>query len=124
MTMPLPSLVIAGERRCGTTSLANSLSAHPEIFIHSKRDSGYFVDAHIRKGGPQIDWDATHSISDYEGFFSDATGANKAVVGEKSADYLFLRPHTKGLQDFCPKPNFCSSSVIQLHGHGLTIGMK
>ena len=111
--MPLPSLVIAGERRCGTTSLANSLSAHPEIFMHSKRDSGYFVDVHIRKGGPQIDWDATHSIPDYERFFSDATGTNKVVVGEKSADYLFSRPLTKGLQDFCLKPNFCSFCVIR-----------
>lgn len=106
MTMPLPSLVIAGERRCGTTSLANGLSTHPEIFMHSKRDSGYFVDEHVRKGGPQIDWETTHSISNYEGFFSDATGANKVVVGEKSADYLFFTPAHERLARFLPEAKF------------------
>ena len=45
--MPLPNVVIAGERRSGTTSLAKWLEVHPDIFLHPRLDMGYFVDQQV-----------------------------------------------------------------------------
>ncbi len=74
--------------------------------MHSKRDSGYFVDAHIRKGGPKVEWESNHSISDYQAFFGDAGGSSKPITGEKSADYLFFTPAHERLARFLPEARF------------------
>jgi Sulfotransferase family len=104
--MQLPNLVIAGERRCGTTSLANNLSRHPQIYVHSKRDGGYFVDEFVRKGGPVADWDATHSIAGYKSFFGESISEQQVVICEKSADYLFFRPAHERIARFLPDAKF------------------
>ncbi|MGE4251900.1 MAG: sulfotransferase [Parvibaculaceae bacterium] len=104
--MPLPHFVIAGERRCGTTTLADRLSSHPDIVVHGKRDSGFFVDPHIRKGGAPVDWSSTHTAERYEDFFSALGPVREAMVGEKSADYLYFRPAHKRMADYLPNTKF------------------
>lgn len=95
--MVRPTFIIAGERRCGTTSLYRWLQRHPEIFLHPHRDMGYFIEDELLGGRAWIDgeadaaaWEATHSAAEYGQRFAAAEGYR--AVGEKSADLLFWRP--------------------------------
>lgn len=90
-----PNFLIIGERRSGTTTLAQWLKGHPEIFLHPKMDIGYFVDDELVGAKEDTvgsidykNWNANHHQSAYESMFSDAN--NQKAIGEKSADYLFL----------------------------------
>jgi len=97
MSAELPAFMIAGERRCGTSALANALTHHPRICVIPNRDRGYFLDDYARRdlrSGTRKSWEMTHSLQDYAQLFSDHVGAN-ALLGEKSADYLF---HPTALQ--------------------------
>jgi hypothetical protein len=98
--------VIAGERRCGTTTLADILASHSQICVHKKRDSGFFVDLHIRKGGKVADWDATNSIASYEKFFANTHRGGKRLLAEKSADYLYFKPAHERIARFLPHAKF------------------
>jgi len=95
--MPLPTFIIAGERRCGTTSLYHAMSAHEDVWLHPRRELGYFVEEELREWrGRELDslpegaWERTHSADGYAAAFDEA--GDEAAVGEKSADYLFWRP--------------------------------
>ena len=69
----LPNLIIIGAMKCGTTSLHNYLSLHPEIYMSEKKEINYFSKNDIYLNG--IDW--------YETFFN----TNLKVVGESSQSY-------------------------------------
>lgn len=74
----LPNLLIIGAQKCGTTSMHNYLSQHPEIFMSDQKELNYFIDSHAwgnwRKGLP---W--------YKDQFS---GEKKySVRGESSVSY-------------------------------------
>jgi len=105
--MPLPDFVVAGERRSGTSGLSALLAQHPGIFMHPKRDRGYFVDDEARKGPEaKAGWDRTHSVEDYAAFFADAGAETGKIIGEKSADYLFWRPAHERLNQYLPEAKF------------------
>jgi hypothetical protein len=70
----LPSFVIIGAMKSGTTSLAAYLNAHPDAFCAIEP---HFFDAAFDRG---IDW--------YREQFRDAGGV--AAVGEKSPSYMYL----------------------------------
>ncbi len=88
----LPNFVIAGERRCGTSTLADLLSTHPRISVHPKRDSGFFIDRHIRKGNRFLAAEDDFSAENYAHFFADLPRGPESLICEKSADYLYFRP--------------------------------
>ena len=108
--MGLPSFIIVGERRCGTSYLAALIERHPDIFLHPKRELGFFIDDGARwaarrriadargerngaRGDPDAAvarWEAGHPIDAYRAQFDGAR--DRPLVGEKSADYLFWRP--------------------------------
>lgn len=88
-----PSFLIAGERRCGTTFLADLLRRHPDIFLHPKSDKAWFVDDAVRRpDGAGPPWEETHRLEDYLRWFAEAGATPTRTVGEKSADYLFWDP--------------------------------
>jgi hypothetical protein len=103
--MPLPTFIIPGERRSGTTFLAAKLAQHPQLFLHPKRDSGWFVDERVRlgRGHERDDWEATHSPQSYEDWFEQAGVADEKQVGEKSADYLYYRPCHARIAEYLPQ---------------------
>jgi len=109
--MSLPTFVIVGERRSGTTSLAKWLEPHPDVFLHPRLDMAYFVDDEIVGRLDWLDgeldyqrWDGEHSQVEYAAMFE--AGESATAVGEKSADYLFWRPAHARLAKYLPECRF------------------
>lgn len=105
--MSKPNYLIIGERRSGTTTLANYLTDHPEVFVHPRPDIGYFIDESIRGRMNWLDgepdekaWEQAHSLEQYAELF--ATEQGHKAIGEKSADYLFWRPAHQRISSFLP----------------------
>jgi Sulfotransferase domain len=77
MTGRLPTFLVIGAMRSGTTTLARSLGGHPEVFIPPEKEIHYF-DQNFDK---PIDW--------YRGWFEAADGL--PAVGEATATYMYER---------------------------------
>ena len=105
--MPLPSFLIAGERRCGSTSLGKWVKSHPEIYLHPTFDLSYFVDDELVGAMEWTDgsvneerWNAVHTPEEFSSMFDGADG--EIAIGEKSADYLFWPQSHQRMIDFVP----------------------
>ncbi len=108
----LPSFLIIGERRCGTTGLGRWLSAHPDVWVHPHDDMAFFIESEIVGRRAWLDgeadadaWEATHDPDQYAQLFAPAHRAQGGVraIGEKSADLLFWRPAHARLARFVPE---------------------
>lgn len=76
--MTLPNFFILGAAKCGTTSLANHLRAHPEVFIPEIKEVAYFnIEANWCQGP---EW--------YESWFADVT--DEQAVGDATPAYLYV----------------------------------
>lgn len=71
----LPTFMIVGAMKSGTTSLAEYLRAHPDVFMTSTKEPRYFIDD--GNYGRGIEW--------YRSLFAD--GASARARGEASTDY-------------------------------------
>ncbi len=74
---PLPTFVIAGTMRSGTTALARWLGAHPEVFMAPGKELHYF------------DAERSKTLAGYRREF--AGWAGQPAVGEATPNYLFAR---------------------------------
>jgi Sulfotransferase domain len=74
--MSLPSFLIIGAQKSGTSWLARNLGQHPQVFMPSQEIHFFDKDYNFNKG---VDW--------YEGHFKDAAAA--VAIGEKTPDYLW-----------------------------------
>lgn len=83
-----PDYIIAGEQKCGTTSLNRTLGKHPNIFSPTKEV--HFFDRHYNKGKK---W--------YKKQFSDSHKSD--VCGEKTPNYLYIPECLNNLQNLIPK---------------------
>lgn len=109
--MSLPTFIIGGERRCGTTSLVRWMSTHPDIYIYPQADPSYFCDddlvgTRVWQDGKvdQIKWEQNHTPNQYADLFRQ--GQKFKSFGEKTADYLFWQPAHARLAQFLPKTKF------------------
>jgi hypothetical protein len=108
--MPLPTFIIAGERRCGTTSLYHWMRSHPEVYLYPKPDSDYFIEEEalynngVRQEPDGERWEKTHSIEDYSEKFGEAEGFR--AIGQKDADLLFWKPAHPRLARYLPEGRF------------------
>lgn len=103
----MPTFIVAGERRSGTSSVAKWLGAHPQIYIKPTVDEAYFVDTAIVGRRQWLDgkvktedWHTTHSNEAYARQFlpSDC----HLAWGEKSADYLHWHSAHERMASFAP----------------------
>ena len=74
----LPSFLIVGGQRCGTTSLAMALFGHPLV----RRPFG-------RKGIHYFDTGYHHGMAWYRGHFPVSWPGTRAITGESSPYYMF-----------------------------------
>lgn len=82
----LPNFLIIGAMKSGTTSLAKYLSSHPDVFISTPKEPGFFVE--------ELNWEK--GLNWYQGLFKDATHVK--AVGEASTHYT-KRPHYNGVEE-------------------------
>jgi hypothetical protein len=79
----LPNLIVIGGQKCGTTSLHNYLSAHPQIAMSREKELDFFTSWGQRRG---LDW--------YEQHFTQPA----PVRGESSPSYSAW-PHILGVPE-------------------------
>src|SRR6185312_7113610 len=108
--MPLPTFVIAGERKSGTTALCHWMQ-HPDVYMLPREDLNYFIEDEIlgtttwRDGEVSSeDWERTHSPEQYASLFRDGTG--RAAIGEKSADIFYWPKAHERMARFLPNTRF------------------
>jgi hypothetical protein len=85
----LPTFLIVGAMRSGTTSLARSIGAHPDVFMVPTKEL-HFFDSHFDRG---IDW--------YESHFADAGAAG--AIGEATPRYMYLEPAAARMASVVPE---------------------
>ena len=71
----LPNFLIIGAMKAGTTSLYHHLKDHPDVYMPSNKEPGFFSDEHVWSRG--IEW--------YKALFAGGEGAK--AIGEASTNY-------------------------------------
>jgi hypothetical protein len=117
--MRRPSLFIVGAPKCGTTSLARWLSAHPQVFMSEPKEPHYFnIDMPFRGIG---------SRERYLGLFARAPEAAQ-ILGEASTWYLYSDKAALEIEKECPNSRFVVmvrnpiDMAQSLHAHNLRFG--
>lgn len=111
--MPLPTFIIGGVRRGGTTSLYYAINEHPQIYLYPHSELNYFVEKDVkgRKWPDHFDapdhWDTSHTVDDYAALFPVDIRAR--AIGHKGADLLFWQPAHERIARFVPKARFIFS---------------
>lgn len=87
----LPSFIIIGAPRCGTTSLYAYLKQHPEVYMSPLKETNFFLFAGNEPAlagpdGDNINRDSIYRLEDYERLFSVRT--TEKAAGEASPRYL------------------------------------
>jgi hypothetical protein len=92
--MRKPNFFIIGAPKCGTTSLAYYLMAHPNVFIPELKELNFFnTDMSYRK---------VRCEADYFDYFRDAH-AQHSAVGEASVTYLYSDRAVPNIIDLIPE---------------------
>jgi hypothetical protein len=86
--MPLPTFLICGAKKAGTTALAQYLSAHPNVIMSRPKETGFFCDNFSRG----TDWLETH--------FQHHDG--ETAVGEGSVHTMYCPKSPKRIHETIP----------------------
>jgi hypothetical protein len=92
-----PNFFIIGAPKCGTTSLAAWLAAHPRVYMSPIKEPSYF--------STDIRHSRTWTEKHYEELFQDTTG-NHLAIGEASTDYLFSKLAVPNILAYSPNARF------------------
>ena len=92
-----PNFFILGAPKCGTTSLARWLGAHPEIFMSPIKEPHYFSTDLANR--------SVKSRRQYDRLFRDVTDAHRAV-GEASTWYLYSRDAVPAIERELPNARY------------------
>lgn len=86
--MKTPNLFILGAPKCGTTSMAEWLAEHPQVFMSKLKEPHYFNKDHKQ-----------NSVVDYDHYLSLFKNASdeQAVIGEASVWYLYSEVAVKNI---------------------------
>jgi hypothetical protein len=89
---PLPNFLLVGAAKSGTSSLANYLAQHPEIFFSEPKEPKYFSSRVVSfpHSGPRDHFVDAAMIKTTEAYQSLFAAAGKATaLGEGSVEYLY-----------------------------------
>lgn len=87
----LPTFVVIGAAKSGTTSLHRYLKQHPEVFVARRREPSFFAHEGERldfRGPGDDEWNFVTDLLTYQDLFTEAEGYR--AVGEISPRYLFF----------------------------------
>lgn len=106
---PLPTFVVAGAPRCGTTSLHYYLRQHPEICMSSIKEPNFFLfgeDGSHQVEEPSIVRKSVRDEADYRHLFHPSAG--ETAFGEISPLYLYMEHTPARIREMCgPIPIVC-----------------
>lgn len=108
--MTLPTFIIGGARRAGTTSLFYWLSQHPDIYLPQITDIDFFIEKRLfttkwQDGEEDIkQWENTFSLKVYDQLLANASGFK--AIGQKDADLLHWIPSHERLARYLPDCKF------------------
>jgi Sulfotransferase domain len=99
-----PNLFVVGAAKCATSSLHTYLSLHPQIYMSSLKEPGYFAEPESRTtklrpfsaSGTTTMKPYRNDMESYLRLFEDAGGAD--YIGESSTAYS-QRPHREGVAE-------------------------
>jgi len=105
--MPLPTFIIAGAPKCGTTALWMYLKEHPEVYMTNPiKEPRFFSDARgeLEKAalgaGPIRSGTFHKGLKWYESLFT--ASSDKPVRGEGSTQYFSVESSPKLIKSFLP----------------------
>ena len=91
LTVPFrPDFLVIGAQKSGTTSLAQALRRHPELFIPGTKEAKHFGSVP----------DEAVAGEQYRDFFSGWSG--ERLIGEATPEYLFLPAAARQIVKFVP----------------------
>ncbi|HEX6401162.1 MAG TPA: sulfotransferase [Actinomycetota bacterium] len=101
----LPTFVIIGAAKAGTTALYWYLADHPEVFMSPVKETNYFAfglddDGRPLYGDPDLHRFPIRSFAEYEALFAGSDGA--LAVGEASPIYLECPQSAARIRDVVP----------------------
>ena len=102
--MPLPTFVVIGAAKSGTTSLHRYLRSHPEIFVTEHREPSFFAHEGQQldfRGPGDDEWSFVTDINAYLHLFDGAEGYR--VVGEVSPRYLYFERACERIKHYVPE---------------------
>jgi hypothetical protein len=87
--MALPSFIIIGASKSGTTSLYEYLRQHPQVFMSPIKETNFFTcDNKKPEFRTNVTRDIVYKFEDYKALFRNAK--NKNAIGEVSPLYMFI----------------------------------
>ncbi len=103
--MTLPSFIVIGAAKAGTTALYWYLSEHPAVFMSPVKETNYFAyglddRGKLLYGDPEVHRFPVKTLSEYERLFEAAGSA--AAVGEASPIYLEAPQAAARIQKLLP----------------------
>lgn len=126
--MTLPTFLIIGAPKSGTTSLWAYLNQHPQVFLSPNKEPNYFAltGARLPDGGPAppeilqklIHF---HSVTDFERYQALFSGAGvHPAVGEASVRYLYYPQAAERIREGLPDVRMIAilrEPVSRLYSH-------
>ena len=110
--MKKPNFFIIGAPKCGTTSLANWLSGHPNVFVTQPKEP-FFFDKDIKAR-------YEYSLEEYNNLYKE-TKKNHLAIGEASTTYLYSNVAVQNIIKYNPLAKFIvllrnpAQMVVSLH---------
>lgn len=102
--MPLPSFIVLGAGKSGTTSLRNYLKQHPDIFMAPRGEPSFFAHEGQTldfKGPGDDEWNFVTDIETYTALFAGAEAYRAA--GEVSPRYLYYERASERIKHYVPE---------------------
>ncbi len=99
----LPNLIIAGAPKCGTTSVNQWLTDHPDVAGPAVKETEYFVDTTSHAYRPEANFN-DQGIPGYEAFFDHIGTDSPPVVLESAPDYMYQQTALAHLPDLATRP--------------------
>lgn len=104
--MKLPTFLIIGAAKGGTTSLHAYLGQHPQVYMSPLKETNFFTfgGERPRFGGPDGDAfarDSVHRLEDYARLFDGA--ADEIAIGETSPRYLTTAGTAARIESMLPE---------------------
>lgn len=108
--MALPTFLLIGAGKSGTTSLQNYLSQHPDVYMPKVKEPNFFAlegqtkitgyDEEDPEGFFHYPWSVTNKV-DYEKLFDNAT--YQKAKGEASTMYMYMPNAPQNIKKYVPE---------------------